>query len=1097
MVENKRKKFHDKDKYYRLAKEQGLRSRAAFKLTQINRKFRILENATTIIDLCAAPGGWSQVIARALPDDATTTIVAVDILPIRSLGRNVITLIGDLTTEKCKAQIRTEMQGRGADVVLCDGAPNVGASYDRDAYDQNELALHALKCASEHLKKGGTFVTKLYRSTDYSAYLWCAKQFFATVQAVKPAASRAASAEIFLVCQDYSAPEKIDSRMFDPACVFEQLDGQATGGGDKSQTGEKAAAMNVFHKEWGKQKRNRQGYDMAGVDASFRNIGSVCDFMEGGSDKDPIQMLSDCTGLAFYCPLCKDKNKPKTEKEAKNMPTCSCQEYVNHRLTTPEVKACLSDLKVLNKNDFKGLLQWREKIRVERKAARAKAAEEAADADSDDDMDNTHANATEANSDEEDANVQTEIEALRKKKMRERKRKKKKEREIAAKRRRRAALGMDLSGGIEVPDNEKIFNLATIRSGGDLEAAREVDLENVDDEMLFPTGDSDYDTSDDEAEKAKKGKKRNKNAKKEDGESSDDDDYLSDSEDDEKEHSYRLEADLDRAYSKYLTKTRDGEAKAGTKMAKRSKKFMRQKALENAREDAEMVGEGGEPTTGPSSDTMTYARMLNDGGRGEENSGDEQSSDNDSDDGFHDDPDAEDKAKTAKKSKAKAKKTSEKGPKATETKKPTPASSSSDEEMEDAEEEEEEEEEVNPLIHTLADNEPASAKTGRWFSNPLFESIEHAARSASFAADRRRENNEENGVQDLDSDDDQGEGGPKKRRRKRGTKNGDDGDDGEKAITAEDVLASMPKTDKQVRHEKRLKTMERQERRKAKRDKAAGMGDNLNSFQVAPAIHDDVKRDKDGSVMQMDGHEKKARELIKMGMGAQSKDDSGFEVVPAGTRTGPKPPVAVADGRKYDSENEDYDSDDYARTLALGTMILRKSKERSMVDASYNRYAWNDNVDLPDWFLDDENKNYRPQIPIPQALIDKMNAKVMDLATKPIAKVAEARARKTKRAKTKMVAAKKKAEAVANSADMSEASKLKAISKAMRGRESKNPGKTYVVSKKGGGTMGGKGVKLVDRRERSDKRGIERGEKKRKHGKKGGLTGSKKRRSHS
>jgi hypothetical protein len=99
-------------------------------------------------------------------------------------------------------------------------------------------------------------------------------------------------------------------------------------------------------------------------------------------------------------------------------------------------------------------------------------------------------------------------------------------------------------------------------------------------------------------------------------------------------------------------------------------------------------------------------------------------------------------------------------------------------------------------------------------------------------------------------------------------------------------------------------------------------------------------------------------------------------------------------------------------------------------------------------------------------------------------------------ARSKLAAAKKKAEAVANSSEMSEAMKLKAISKAMRGKEAAKPGKTYVVSKKGGGTKGGKGIKLVDKREKNDKRGLERATKKKKFGKKGGLTGSKKRRHH-
>jgi AdoMet-dependent rRNA methyltransferase SPB1 len=176
-------------------------------------------------------------------------------------------------------------------------------------------------------------------------------------------------------------------------------------------------------------------------------------------------------------------------------------------------------------------------------------------------------------------------------------------------------------------------------------------------------------------------------------------------------------------------------------------------------------------------------------------------------------------------------------------------------------------------------------------------------------------------------------------------------------------------------------------------------------------------------------------------------------------------------------------------------MMLRKSKAKALVDASYNRYAWNDPSDLPEWFVDDENRHYRPQLPIPPELLAKMKEKMLALSTKPIAKVAEARARKNKRAKTKLAAAKKKAEAVANSSEMSETMKLKAISKAMRGQDARKPGKTYVVSKKGRGTMGAKGVKFVDKRLRSDKKGMDR--KVNKKGKRGGLTGTKRRRNHS
>ncbi len=955
--------------------------------------------------------------------------------------KNVITLVGDITTEKCKAAIRSEMQGAGADVVLCDGAPNVGASYDRDAYEQNEIALHALKCASEHLKKDGTFVSKLYRSQDYSAYLWVAKQFFRSVQAVKPSASRSQSAEIFLVCQGYISPDKIDPRMFDPKCVFEQVDGQATGGGDKNQTGEKAAKVNIFHKEFGKRVRSRNGYDMSSLDASMRNIGSVSDFLEGGSTNDPIQMLSDCTGLAFYCHLCKDKKSVKDEDEK---PDCNCKHYLNHRLTTSEVKTCLSDLKVLNKVDFKGLMMWRDKMRAERKKVAVAVEEDSDKGDfivSHGDADNV-----ELDSDAEDEQIQSEIEALRLKKMREKKREKKKERDLAAKRRKRAAFGMDLNA-IDVPDNDKIFSLATITNAGDLEAAREVDLEKVTDNDIMGNDDSDD----------------------EDGLKIEDDG--SDDIDDEDEHMYSLESELDAAYNRYLSNTNDGMAKSGTKMAKRTKKLQKQKALEEAREDAEMVAADAEGIT---RDAKTYAEML----KGD-NASEDDSDDYDSDEDGNVVLDGSDQPKKVSLS-------STNNARKNKVEKVTSSNSTA---VPD--------ESSNPLIFKLADD-PASVKTSRWFSNPLFESIENSARSASFTAAGQvaaGDGEEDDTIEEIDSDDEDGKRQSKKRKIQRQL--GNDSDDNA-SMNADEIIASMPKTDKQKRHEKRLKSIERLERRNARREREAGADGGFKVAPVADDEDDDVNLDGKSKKKLTEAQKKnqlEARALIKAGMGGneQGLDGkyTGFEVVPS-----TQGPLPVFDTRKYDSENEEYDSDDYAKTLALGTMILRKSKEKALVDASYNRYAWNDPQNLPDWFVDDENRHYRPQLPIPPELLEKMRAKFLNLATRPIAKVAEARSRKNKMAKVKLAAAKKKAEAVANSSEMSEATKLKAISKAMRGKEASRPGKTYVVSKKGGGSKGGKGVKLVDKREKSDKRSMERATKNKKKGKKGGLTGSKRRRHH-
>lgn len=114
------------DKYYNLAKDQGYRSRAAFKLLQLNRKYGFLNKASSVVDLCAAPGGWLQVCSKVMP--LGSNVIGLDLVSIRPIP-GVRSFQMDITAPECYSLIKRELRGEKADVFLHDGAPNVGASW--------------------------------------------------------------------------------------------------------------------------------------------------------------------------------------------------------------------------------------------------------------------------------------------------------------------------------------------------------------------------------------------------------------------------------------------------------------------------------------------------------------------------------------------------------------------------------------------------------------------------------------------------------------------------------------------------------------------------------------------------------------------------------------------------------------------------------------------------------------------------------------------------------------------------------------------------------------------------------------------------------
>ncbi|KAL8569645.1 putative tRNA (cytidine(32)/guanosine(34)-2'-O)-methyltransferase [Nucella lapillus] len=208
-----------RDVYYRLAKEEGWRARSAFKLLQINDDFNIFEGVKRVVDLCAAPGSWSQVLSKKLRGSegkqSDVKIVAVDLQAMAPIP-GVTQLQGDITKKSTAQEIIHHFEGEQADLVICDGAPDVTGLHDIDEYIQAQLLLAALNITTHVLKQGGTFVAKIFRGKDVTLLYSQLKVFFPTVTVHKPRSSRNSSIEAFVVCQGYSPPTDYVPNMSNP-----------------------------------------------------------------------------------------------------------------------------------------------------------------------------------------------------------------------------------------------------------------------------------------------------------------------------------------------------------------------------------------------------------------------------------------------------------------------------------------------------------------------------------------------------------------------------------------------------------------------------------------------------------------------------------------------------------------------------------------------------------------------------------------------------------------------------------------------------------------------------------------------------------------
>lgn len=187
---------HFDDKYVKMAQQQGLRSRAAFKLMELDDKYNLLRKGMRVVDLGSAPGSWTQVVQYALGKSGQ--IIALDILPMESL-ENVTFIHGDFSEDEPLAALEAALGGIQADLVLSDMAPNMSGVVAVDQVRAMYLAELALEFVQQWLAPGGSFVVKAFHGEGFDNYVKQTRSMFEKVQVRKPAASRPRSREVYVL----------------------------------------------------------------------------------------------------------------------------------------------------------------------------------------------------------------------------------------------------------------------------------------------------------------------------------------------------------------------------------------------------------------------------------------------------------------------------------------------------------------------------------------------------------------------------------------------------------------------------------------------------------------------------------------------------------------------------------------------------------------------------------------------------------------------------------------------------------------------------------------------------------------------------------
>lgn len=932
----------------------------------------------------------------------SSLIVGVDLDKIKPI-RGCKTLVGDITTPATAAALKRASGGAAFDAVLHDGAPNVGGAWSAEAYGQSALVLDAAKLAVAMLAPGGTFVTKVFRSKDYTALLYAFRQLFDRVDATKPAASRSTSAEIFVVCRGFKAPAKLDPRLLDARCLF--VDGGAVegaGGGAEpgrrlNEDGELVAVeaavgpAALLGPKGAKRSRHRSGYDDGA--STLRRTAPAASFVRSAR---PVEVLGRYNALVVDGAGARGEPSDVASGapgpgSASAASAADAAAVAAHPATTREVRLLAADLGVLGRSEFKALLKWRTAVRATLLRAdkealiAAKEAEEAGEEGAEDDDEKKKAGPGGEESDggdsDSDGQVLDEIADARAR------REKKRAREAKKKARVRAAQLAAGEGVLDDGGAEGLFSLASVRAGAGsgADALTDAPVPDIED--------------DDESDEEKR--KRSRRAAALQGSDSEFD--SDDSEDRRSRYELETERALDDAYGSYLERAR-GRRDATAAAAAAA---VRNAAERRGGKRAKLGDGGGELLPGGDGESDEEEDKGARGPGGFEIAAADDDSGGD-DSGLDDGPAARGGGLLVPLSRSSA------------------------------------------AAQAVAARRGTAAAADRWFgADPLFAADDeddddmlaaaaaaaNAAAASAAAAKAKKRGEEEGGVARA----------PRTPPAKPAAAAAGGGKGGSAAAS---VLPSSAAA-------------------------AAANGDH-EGFEVVPG---------------------------------RASDDSDFPWSDDEESDGGEANKKKNKKKKNDKEEEDSDSDaglgsmhpsERAEVLALARAALRGRRRSDIIDAGYNRYAFNDDAgQLPRWFADDERRHARPPPLVSREEVAAEREAARGAAARPIKKVAQAKARKAHRLSVRLDAARRKAEAVAGNDELGARGKAREVEKIMARARSGKGAKKGSGSKKQSRSAtisGQKKAKPLDGRMRADAKRGKKGAKGKGGGKKGKAGGGKGRR---